>query len=82
MSIESQLDILVSVDTTDLLDHIYMTYIHLARLLDDLAGDNESSKFVLLSEMMNLDREINCLRHDLLEMQKNLETIISYMEPE
>tara|TARA_S200002703_G_C3739168_1_gene227289 strand:+ start:181 stop:432 length:252 start_codon:yes stop_codon:yes gene_type:complete len=79
MSVEALLDRTVSLDETNIPDHLHMCYLHTSRLLDEV-DSLEDVKYVLLMEMMNLARENNALKHDLMTMHQNIKDLVNAVE--
>jgi hypothetical protein len=79
MSVESLIDTTVSLDESELPCHIHMRTLHLARLLDE-TDSLEDIKYIVLVEMMNLSRQNNALKHDIMTMHMNIKDLVNAVE--
>ena len=75
MSVEAKLDVLLSIDDTNIPDHIHMRARHLARLLDDVHSIDDI-KFLLLAQVINLDRSVSALESNALHINNSIKTLL------
>ena len=75
MSVESLFDKTIALDDTDVPDHLHMCYLHISRLLDEVHS-LEDVKYIFLVEMMNLSRENNLLKHDVMTLHNDVSTLV------